>query len=536
MPTLFIDGKEITVEKGTTLLQAAERLGIYIPRFCYHPALSIAGNCRMCLVEIEKAPKPVVACQTQCLEGMMILTNSERVQKLRSGVLEFLLLNHPLDCPVCDQSGECDLQNFYMKYGLHDSRLAENKVKKKKAVPVGKHVMLDSERCVLCGRCVRFTSEVTETFELGIFERGDRSELALSPGETLDQNPYSGNVADLCPVGALTDRDFRFKCRSWYLKSEDSICPGCSRGCNIRIDFNLDRPHHGAGERVMRLKPRENQEVNKWWLCDDGRYGYKFIDENRILAPFHKSEGRLTQLIWKDALQNFASVLEKFQNQKEKLGVLVSTHLTNEDLFALRKFFKNTLGFNLLDYRLPTPDGEADDILRTSDKTPNTRGAYEILKGSSLNGNEMILKARKGELKALVVFGFDLKEIYGEDTSGELRGELEHLIFVGSNWNGTTEYADLVLPSSVFAEKDGTFTNCDGRVQRLRRAFAPVGSAKSEWEILAALAGEMKKDFAYKDAEEILQALGAEVSGFYGMNFETVGSGGALLGRGVAKK
>ena len=270
MPKLIIDGQEIEVPKGTRIIEAAKKLDITIPYYCYHPGLSVAGNCRMCLVEIEKMPKLQISCHMECQDGMVVRTNTEKIIKTRQHVLEFLLVNHPLDCPVCDQAGECWLQDYYMKHGLHESRVAENKIKKKKAVSVGPTVMLDSERCILCSRCVRFTDEVSKTGEFGIINRGDHSEISIFPGKELN-NPYSGNVVDICPVGALTDKDFRFKVRVWYLKSKESICNGCSRGCNIEVQYRTDRLHHAQGERVMRLKPRFNETVNKWWICDEGR-------------------------------------------------------------------------------------------------------------------------------------------------------------------------------------------------------------------------------------------------------------------------
>ena len=230
---------------------------------------------------MEKNPKLQIACNTPVTEGMVVHTKSEKAEDGRRAVLEFLLANHPLDCPVCDQSGECELQNFYMNFGLYDARFREQKVKKKKAVAVGPHVMLDQERCILCSRCVRFTDEITKTGEFGIFNRGDRAELGLYPGQELN-NPYSGNVIDVCPVGALTEQDFRFKARVWYLSSAPSVCNGCAQGCNIDVHYVLDRPHLNDGARVMRLKPRYNPDVNQWWMCDEGRFGFHWIDRGRL--------------------------------------------------------------------------------------------------------------------------------------------------------------------------------------------------------------------------------------------------------------
>ena len=262
MPKLTIDGKEIEVPAGTNLIEAAKRLGIEVPHYCYHPALSIAGQCRLCMVDIEKTPRPTIACNTQAADGMVVHTETERVKETRRSMMEFHLINHPLDCPVCDQAGECWLQIYYMKHGLYDPRMTDEKVHKPKAVPLGPHVMLDAERCILCSRCVRFCDEITGTGELGIFHRGDHSEIGLFPGHDLE-NKYSGNVVDICPVGALTDRDFRFQVRVWYLDTTKSVCPGCARGCNIDVHVNRRRPHHADGRRVARLKPRFNAAVNR---------------------------------------------------------------------------------------------------------------------------------------------------------------------------------------------------------------------------------------------------------------------------------
>ena len=530
MPTLKIDGKDVTVEKGVTVIEAAKQLGISIPHYCYHPGLSIAGNCRMCLVDVEKSAKPSISCQTQCGDGMVVHTDTEKVKKLREAVLEFLLINHPLDCPVCDQAGECSLQDFYMKYGLYDARFDEQKVKKHKAISLGDTVMLDSERCVLCSRCTRFTDEITKTHELGIFNRGDQCEVGLISGKVLD-NPYSGNVVDICPVGALTDKDFRFKCRVWYLKHQESVCPGCSRGCNILIDSNLDRPQHGDGKRVMRLKPRENQSVNQWWICDEGRYGYQSIDDNRILTPLEQKEGKLKPIIWNEGLSAVASYIDDLikEDRKNDLGVIASTHLTNEDLFAVRSFFKETLGFSNVHYRMPVPVGSEDDLLRKADKSPNMRGAEEILGKSALDGNEMVQKAAQGKLKALLVFGYDLKALFDEKTCEALRRELDFLVFIGSNFNGTCDYADVVLPSAVYAEKDGTFTNFQGRVQRIRPAFPPLGEAKGEWEIISALAERLGETFSFKQSSDLMKGLSETVKSFKGLDYKVIGKQGVLL-------
>ncbi len=345
MPKITINQESISVPDGTTIIEAAGQLGIEIPRYCYHPGLSIAGSCRMCLVEIEKMPKLQPACNTRVTDGMVVTTNSEKVQDAVSGVLEFLLINHPLDCPVCDQAGECYLQEYYMKFGLYDSRMNENKIKRHKAEVIGPHVILDTERCVLCSRCVRFVREVSRSNEIGIFNRGGESEIRLLPDKILDNN-YSGNVVDICPVGALTDRDFRFQCRVWYLSKTNSVCNGCSRGCNITVEANRQRPHHGEGRRVMRLKPRFNKNVNQWWMCDEGRYSYKFIDDpSRLVQPQIKKSNEFEPLHWNDAIREVVSrLMEAKKARLNSVVVIASPQLTNEDLFLMRKFFGFDLG------------------------------------------------------------------------------------------------------------------------------------------------------------------------------------------------
>ncbi|MBI3333003.1 MAG: (2Fe-2S)-binding protein [Candidatus Omnitrophica bacterium] len=521
MPTLTIDGKQVTVEPGTTVIQAAEKLGIFVPRYCYHPGLSIAGNCRICLVEVEKMPKLQIACNTPVADGMVVRTVSEKVNQGRQSVLEFLLINHPLDCPVCDQSGECDLQNFYMAYGLYDPRFREEKVKKAKAVPLGPTVMLDAERCILCSRCVRFTDEISKTGELGIFNRGDQAEIGLYPGKELD-NRYSGNVVDICPVGALTDRDFRFKARVWYLSSSPSVCNGCSQGCNIDLHYVLDRPHLANGARVMRVKPRHNPEVNQWWICDEGRYGYKFIDQGRLRQVLHRG----TEISWEEALGQMAAGLSgaRTEGKQASVAVLASAQLTTEELYLVRKLFVDSLGVAQCSAQVPAKPGTSDDFLMKGDKNPNTAGAELLgLMGSDPARFDLIERALDGQVSALWVFGHDLVELFGEEKVKRLSEKLCQLVFVGSNGNGTSRYAHWVLPSAVYAEKDGTFVNCHGRVQRIVKAFEPLTDSRPEWEILLTLFRRLEIPVPWKGPEEIFAGLGAGIPAFAGMTYEKVG-------------
>ena len=523
---LTIDGREITVSEGTTVIQAAEQLGIFIPRYCYHPGLSIAGNCRICLVDVEKSPKLEIACNLAVREGMVVHTQSDEAEDGRRSVLEFLLANHPLDCPVCDQSGECDLQNFYMNFGLYDPRFREQKVKKKKAVELGPHVMLDQERCILCSRCVRFTDEITETGEFGIFNRGDRAELGIYPGEVLD-NPYSANVVDICPVGALTEKDFRFAARVWYLSSAPTVCNGCSQGCNVDLHFVLDRPHLNDGARLVRIKPRYNAEVNQWWLCDEGRYGFGWLDKARITKVQHgpAANGEAT---WERALSTIATTF--LELGKGQIGVIASAQLTNEELFLIREIFQNSLGARVSSNISEKP-GSADDFLIKADKNPNTRGATLLgLAGPDAPDAEQIMdEAASGKLDALWVFGHDLVALFGEERVRELAKKVGLFIFSGTNDNATVPFAHWVLPTAAYVEKDGTFVNCHGRVQRIGRAFAPLEDTREDWRLLLDLAGRLGQTLAFRGPQEIFDGLAKASSAFEGLSYDTIGSQGAEI-------
>ncbi|MFN8008161.1 MAG: 2Fe-2S iron-sulfur cluster-binding protein [Terriglobia bacterium] len=414
MPTVTINQQSINLPEGSTIIQGAEQLGIEIPHYCYHPGLSLAGSCRMCLVEIEKVPKLQPACYTRVTDGMVISTNTEKVKQTVSGVLEFLLLNHPLDCPVCDQAGECYLQEYYMKFGLYDSRMDEDKVKRHKAQAIGPHVMLDNERCILCSRCVRFVEEVSQSHEIGILHRGGRSEIQLLPDKSLENN-YSGNVIDICPVGALTDRHFRFQCRVWYLNKTNSVCNGCSRGCNITIETNAERPHHAEGRRVMRLKPRYNPEVNQWWICDIGRYGFEFIDSpSRLAGCLEKQETLQRPIEWNEAIQRVSEKLSTALQHggADSVVIVASPQLTNEDFFLMRRLFVEELGISQIDYKVPEPHlASGDNLLLQADRHPNTWGAQVILqtgKGFDLLRSWIPLRIRR-EVALLIRTGFGWK-------------------------------------------------------------------------------------------------------------------------------
>ncbi len=339
MPKVTINGKELDAPAGINVIQAADMLGMEIPHYCYHPALTIVGNCRMCLVEIEKAPKLQIACNTMVTEGMVVHTNSDKAKAAQRAVLEFLLINHPIDCPVCDQAGECKLQDYYMDYDRQESRMElGKKVKKGKAIDIGSDVMLDQERCVLCGRCTRFLDEVTKTSELAIFERGDHNRIDIFPGRKVD-NKYAGNIIDICPVGALTEKDFRFRMRVWYLHRTPSVCGGCERGCAIDIYEN-----HG---KIFRYKPRHNPLVNGYWMCDEGRHSFKSLQtEKRITGPLYQSGDRLVPESFSAAIRRAADAIRKCgeTHGARAIGALVGAQATNEEIFALKSFMNDVIG------------------------------------------------------------------------------------------------------------------------------------------------------------------------------------------------
>ena len=530
MPALTIDGKAIECADGSTVIQAAERLGIFIPRYCYHPGLSIAGNCRICLVEIDKNPKLQIACNMPVTEGMVVHTNSARAEEGRRAVLEFLLANHPLDCPVCDQSGECDLQNFYMNFGLYDPRFREQKVKKKKAVAIGSHVMLDQERCILCSRCVRFTDEISRTGEFGIFNRGDRAELGLYPGQRLD-NPYSGNVVDICPVGALTDRNFRFKARVWYLSCAPTVCNGCAQGCNVDIHYVLDRPHLNEGARVLRLKPRYNADVNQWWMCDDGRYGFRWIDDDsRLLAPTRRAAGKDVSLGWDAAVTALVEALKRYR--PEEIGILASPQMSNEDLFALQRIAAQ-LGIGGIDHRVPPrAPGDEDSLLIRADKSPNRRGA-ELIGLGQADGHAILGGARQRRVKLLWVFQHDLLDSgWAQADVTAALAAAEMVVFQGPSANATSAGAHLVLPSAAYVEREGTFTNFQGRVQRFRTVMEPLGEAMADWSILGRVGralGGTDPVFAATRAEQVFAGLAGQVPVFSGMSYRGLRDAGQVV-------
>ena len=517
MPTLTINGMNVDVPEGTSILNAAKQVGVEIPHYCYHPKLSIAGNCRMCLVEVEKFAKLQTACSTVVSDGMIVRTDTEKVRKAVTGVLELMLIHHPIDCPICDQAGECGLQDYYMKFGLHRSRYAlEDKVHKKKVQDIGGQIVLDAERCILCSRCVRFLTEVTGTQELHFFNRGDHSEISIFHGKPLDNN-YTGNLADICPVGALTSKDFRFKCRVWFLKAFDSICTGCSKGCNVDA--------YSKGDILYRLKPRWNDAVNQAWMCDFGRLTYKSMNEARLLTPFVREEGTRKVVAWGSLLPDVAFRLKGAVDRggTDRVAVIASPQSSNEELYLLRRLATELLGTGNLAFTPRVPgDGFADDFLIQADKNPNSRGAQLLGIPDGAAFDALVSKIAGGGIDALLVFGNGIGALPEEETAA-LLARVPFVAQVGTNEGPVSRAATAVLPSASVAERGGTFTSHVGRVQRFRFGFPPRGKAKDPIEILVSLGNRLGAGWTFAGEASVFRALAESEAPFAGMSYDSIG-------------
>ncbi len=564
MAKITIDGKTVDVKDGITILEAAKQIGIDIPHFCYHPALSIAGNCRMCLVEVEKMPKLAIACATRAMDGMVVYTQSEKVKRARQAVLEFILINHPLDCPICDEAGECKLQNYTYLYGPGHSRFEEEKVHKPKRVPLGPNVVLDVERCIMCSRCIRFFDEIVKDPQLTFSQRGDRVVLTTFPGKRLD-NPYSMNIIDICPVGALTSRDSRFKERTWNMTAVKSICPGCARGCNVYLWVR--------NNQIVRITPRENIEVNQYWMCDYGRFTYKLVNsKDRIKAPMVRLNSELVEVSWDQAISVASSLLRDVK--PDEIAVIGSAYATNEDNYILQKFARSVLKTKYIDFIKHIKDGDEDEFLIRADKTPNSYGAY-LVGVRPENGFEFDsildgLKARK------------FKVIYVMDDDIVLSDALldgVKLIVHATNKNRTVEKATVVFASASFAEKEGTFTNFEGRVQKINIAVLPKDhepwmlykprkfgerkpnagelnkaelalsrlfnfgtrfdrwasderkDVKPSWWVITRIANNLGAKFAYASPSDVFKEITEAVREFRGLSYESIGDKGAMINK-----
>ncbi len=491
---LTIDGLAVRVPEGTSVLEAAGLAGVSIPHFCYHPAFEAEGSCRMCLVEIEGLPKLELSCSTAVREGMTVRTATPRVRAARKDVLEFLLADHPLDCPICDKAGECRLQDYYEAHGLYPGRFVEAKQKKDKLVRIGKGLVLDRERCILCTRCVRFLRQVTGTGELGVFERGARAEIGVFEGVLIGNN-YAGNLVDICPVGAITDTDFRFKTRAWFLEARPTVCPRCGRGCAVFVESVSGYPLRSGERRVFRVRAGENPAVNGHWICDFGRAGRREIDENRLLKGMDGSAPE-EPASWQKAVAGLAAAIRSVPgpDRAAKIAVVLNASLTLEELILARRIFVEGLGLERIFFADPKP-GTADGSLLTEDRVPNARGVLE----AGFTPRPPALRALAG-VETLVAFGRHLSEHFPGDALAAAFVAIPAKFLFASHRSPLDRLADVVVPVAVPAEKSGTYINVDGVRQTFARALEPGPGIVSEGEALAGLAKRLGMSAGGPDA------------------------------------
>jgi NADH-quinone oxidoreductase subunit G len=536
MINVQIDGVWHQFPKGTRMIEACRQAKITVPHYCYHPKLTVPGNCRMCLVQmgmpprpapgqeptrdengyeiIGWMPRPVIACANTVGENMGIRTQGELVEKCREGVMEFLLINHPLDCTICDQAGECRLQEQSVQHGRGVSRFVDMKVKKPKNVDIGPRIRLDDERCIMCSRCIRFMDEVASDPVLGFTQRGTHTTLTVHPGRLLDSN-YSLNTADICPVGALTSNDFRFQMRVWFLKETPTIDVNCGTGTNITVWTRENKIH--------RITPRQNDEVNSAWMPDSHRLNFHYIDSAaRLTEPLVSNSGSYSNTSWSVALATAATQIKA--TPAAQTAVIASARMTNEELFLARALAAE-IGTPLVSW--VTRTGEADSLLVAADRNPNSTGAQLIL-GAGVPLDQIRDGVRNGAIKSLIVLGDDL--ITDGGFTAEDLGQLDFLLQTSVLANPTAEHAHLVLPSAAFAEKRGSMINLSGRLQRLNRAVEPPNEAHDDWEIIRdlilALSGDKNE---VHHIEDVFKALAENISAFSGLSLSKIGHQGTPL-------
>lgn len=573
MPQITIDGKTIEAAEGQTIIEAAYSNGMEIPHFCWHPGLTAPANCRICLVDVGMPqrnrdgelevgddgqpvvkffPKLQVACRTPVADGMQVRLTDDKTVAAQEAVMEFLLINHPLDCPICDEAGQCKLQEYAFRHSTGESRFIEEKVQKDKRVPWGPNVLFDGERCISCSRCIRFGEEVAEQPVLSFVKRGDKVTIETFEGKEFD-NPYSMNVIDICPVGALTSPDFRFRARVWDMSFNHSICPGCSRGCNIQIGVR--------NNEAMRLEPATNMRVNEYWMCDAGRLSqYKHINEQRISQSFVRRGETTVDVDWAEAVARAAERIRAI-NPTEIL-VLGSGYATCEDNYALARFAAETLKTKNIDVLEHNDPHFGDKLLRRNDRTPNRAGAIAVGVQPETGGvgkDNWIEKINEGVIKAVWVMEDDPASLSAEAAAALEKAEL--VIAHASNHNATTALADIVFAAPTYAEVEGVFVNCDGRAQHLSPAIVTAenerrmgmkmsrldkfGAANDRWThgdrrncrqswkplqmVAAALGGDT---WGYSRSENVFDEICERVEDFQGMSYAILReNGGAPLGK-----
>ena len=505
MPSITIDNKQIECRDGISVLQAALEAGWNVPHYCYHPGLSVVASCRLCLMEMKMphpktqelgwAPKLLPSCQTPVRDGLEVRFDSETVQDNQRDCMEFFLLNHPLDCPVCDQAGECHLQDYSYKFGHAESRMVDQKWTNPKK-DIGPRTLLYQDRCVMCSRCVRFTQEISGTHELCIVNRGSKAEIDVFPGFPLD-NPMQGNVVDVCPVGSLLDKGFLFERRVWELSGEPSICVGCAKGCSIRID--------SADNKLYRIKPRFNPAVNEWWMCDEGRYGFEYVtSEDRVTSPKIRRGKEESTPAWREVpgMVRFRFEEHIKEQSAEKVALVLSPFLACEEAWLLIQFIREVApGATLALGPIPAegeeqcfPVGAAEDEIKfriLTEKCPNRRGIERLLSqagGSVVEFDDLSKRLAGGDFTALWVAGGYPKPWATKELAKATSG-VDLLVVQELLANELTGKASVLLPACAWAEREGSFVNADGLLQRFGRALDPPEGALRDGQYLFELAG-----------------------------------------------
>ena len=510
MAKVTIDGTEVEVQDGINIIEAAKAADVHVPHFCYHPSLSVVGQCRMCLVEVEGMPKLQAGCSTTVRDGMKIWVWNEKVDKARKGQMEFLLINHPLDCPICDKAGECPLQDYSFNYGTVTSRYGEFK----RTYPgmdrtaIGPHVVQNMNRCIHCTRCIRFTQDITGTNELAFFKRGASTEVGVFPGVPLD-NWMSACVTDICPTGALTPREFRFTSRVWNLDTAESVCNGCDVGCNIFIGYRQGQ--------IFRYRPRVNPDVNDHWLCDYGRFSYERYETDRVVVPKVRRDDYLGISTWSEALDAVEEAVQGATN----VAVIASAHMTSEEAFLAKQLFdriaSRTVGL-MVDPIGPIKMKSRTEWLLGTQGAPNYRGVKAVL-------GEKATDSAVEQLMTQGADGVDVLYICDANFSDRAKDPAvvanlrKARVLIVHSWDANhplAEAADVLLPSTIHAEKEGTFTNLQGRVQRIHQAFGPKGQAVSDLEVFRRIGNRLYPEVeafrsadAYDVFEQIRGTLGA---------------------------
>lgn len=521
--TINLDGRLIPFDKGDTIIKAAYKAGVDIPHYCWHPGLSAPANCRMCLVEVgpppgrppmmldilkwddklgdyvvDKKPKLFPACQMACAEGLEVKSEtSAHVSEARHAVQELLLLNHPVDCPICDQAGECDLQDYWLEHMRTKKRMHDEPVHKPKGVVFGDTIVYDAERCIMCTRCIRVSEEVAKDPVLDMRERGNRNEIVVSPGRKLDNN-YSLMTEHVCPVGALTSSHFRFKARVWFLRSGRTVCQGCATGCNAYLDYDP------RDNKPYRYRPRDNEEVNKYWMCDEGMLSYPAQYEGRLLSALIGGDDAPVR----DAIEAAKKQFEGHADDAKQIAIVLSAEHSNEDNFALLTLAQQFLGTDQV-FVTQRPDGDADDVLMHADKNPNSEGVRRLCGRLGFEPPRSLADFQNAVADGTIRYAISLGSAIDTDEA-ELRrslGELKGYVAISVHDGPLSNVAHIALPACSWAEVEGTYVNATGVPQRTDAVLKPLGESYPAWESVVALGRALGYDFDWTTRRDLMRAM-----------------------------